>query len=110
MPRRRTGRNAYRNIERIAGERAFEIADRIVEIIHDIAPYDESEASKPEHLHLRSSYYVARNPDGTASIRCRRRYWVYVEFGTRKHNREDAQPHVGPSRDLAKAELAAGLI
>ncbi len=102
MPRRTRGQaTAYRNIQRIGSERAHEIARAIVERISVTAPYDE-DADKPENLHLRNSYYVTTDPDtGDALIRCRRRYWVYVEYGTSTHER---QPHVGPAIDFVKAQ------
>ncbi len=99
-----TTRNAYRNIERLADEKARTVAEKIVDRIAVTAPYDE-DAIKPEHLHLRNSYYVTQDPEtGDALIRCRRRYWAYVEYGTRRHNFEDAQPHVSTAIDFVRAQ------
>jgi len=109
MARKRpyTTKNAYRTIERIedkARERAREIAQDIVDLIHINAPTGSVERGTlhddagPE---LKDSFYVRLDPEtGDFLIRSRRRYWAYVEFGTREHG--DAQPYIRPSVDAVK--------
>lgn len=89
-----TTRNAYRAIERIAEERAERIAQEIVDHIHVNAPYD------PEHddggPHLRDSFYWRRDAaTGDVLVMSRRRYWAFVEFGTKEHG--------GPQRYIRNA-------
>jgi hypothetical protein len=105
MARRRTA-HAYRGIARIeeaADARAREIAQWVVERIAVLAPRDPL-----HHVHtggpaLYESYYIKADPDGDGyTIRSRRRYWVYVEFGTRKMRE---QPHVRVALDEAKARF-----
>lgn len=91
-------------IERKASERAREIAQFIVDEIatNPNTPEDRS-PDRPPHEHLRYSYYVAQARDGSGDwlIKSRSRYWVFVEFGTREHG--DAQPHLRPAIELARA-------
>src|SRR3954447_24424854 len=104
MARRRnyTTRNANRALERLhhkGSECAVEIARFVVEYIATNktvvnpngtlgTPYDDTDPrgqEKPENMHLRNSYYVRLDPaTGDALIKCRRRYWAFVEFGTRR--------------------------
>jgi hypothetical protein len=107
MPRKRpyTTRNAYRTIERIerkAEHRAEEIAQNIVDFIHINAPVDEHRRPDREGgPHLSESYYVVQDPDtGDFLVRTRRRYWAFVEFGTKKHG--DAQPHIRPAIEAVR--------
>lgn len=110
MARRRnyTTRNAYRAIERIqekAKERSEQIAREIVEKIYVNAPRGSKERGT-EHDDagpiLAESFYVKADPIGGGYIvGSRRRYWAFVEFGTRKHG--DAQPYIRPSIDEVKA-------
>jgi hypothetical protein len=103
-----TTRNAYRTIERIrrkAQERSEEIARDIVDFIHIYAPRGSAQRGT---LHddagppLSESFYVRQDPDtGDFLIRSRRRYWAYVEFGTREHG--DAQPYIRPAVAAVKA-------
>jgi len=110
MARRRshyTTRNAYRTIERIrrkVEDRSEEIARMIVEAIHINAPVG-SAARGTEHDDagppLSESFYVRHDPEsGDFLIASRRRYWAYVEFGTRKHG--DEQPFIRPAVDVVK--------
>jgi hypothetical protein len=100
-----TTRNAYRTIERIrlkAQERAEDIAKDIVFLIHINAPEDPLHEEHTGGVKLKDSYYVRRDPDtGDYLIRSRRRYWAFVEFGTREHG--DAQPHIRPAVAAVKA-------
>lgn len=102
---RRRGANAYRGIARIeqaADTRAREIAEYVVERIAALAPRDPRHAENTGGPALHESYYIKADDDGDGyTIRSRRRYWVFVEFGTREHG--DAQPHVRPALDEAKA-------
>jgi Bacteriophage HK97-gp10, putative tail-component len=103
-----TTRNAYRTIERIrrkAQERSEEIAQDIVDLIFINAPTGSAQRGTlhddagPE---LRESFYVRQDPEtGDFLIRSRRRYWAYVEFGTREHG--IAQPFIRPSVAAVKA-------
>jgi hypothetical protein len=110
MPRRRsnyTTKNAYRTIERIrrkVEDRTEIVARRIVEAIHINAPEgsvergtEHDDAGPP----LNQSFYVRHDPEtGDYLIASRRRYWAYVEFGTRKHG--DEQPFIRPAVDVVK--------
>lgn len=101
---------AHRGITRLldAGERmAHEIAQYIVEeIVADPkTPYDNSPQRREHNQgpHLKFSYYTKRDPDtGHWLVMTRRRYWAFVEFGTREHG--GPQPHVRPAIELAKAK------
>lgn len=101
MPRRRAGyttRNAYRAIGRIeekGEERAYRLAKDLVRLIALYCPRDPKHAENTGGPPLWQSYYVRRDEDGDTLVKCRRRYWAYVEFGTREHGR--AQPHVRPA-------------
>lgn len=111
MARKRpyTTNNAYRTIERFerkAGQRAEQIADDIVHLIFLNAPRGSAERGT-EHDDagpiLAESFYVREDPDNPYGflVRSRRRYWPYVEFGTREHGK--AQPFVRPSVAAVKA-------
>lgn len=113
MPRKRpyTTKNAYRALARIqekAEVRAEEVARRIVETIHFNAPEGSKEKGT---LHddagppLSESFYVRQDPETRDFvIGSRRRYWAYVEFGTRKHG--DAQPYIRPALDAVERYYA----
>jgi hypothetical protein len=101
---RRRGAHAYRGIARIdeaADTRAREIAQWVVDRIAVIAPRDPRHAENTGGPALHESYYIKKDEDGDGyTIRSRRRYWVFVEFGTKEHG--DAQPHVRVALDEAK--------
>src|ERR1044071_6241970 len=98
---RRTNYRALARIERKAGDRAKRIARFIVDQIYLYAPYDDRTDSSTTGPHLRDAYYVEPDPKtGAALIKCKRRYWAYVEFGTKQHGR--AQPHVRPAIEAAR--------
>lgn len=109
MPRRRnyTTNNAYRALERIrkkAEDKSEEVARMIVEAIHINAPVG-SVARGTEHDDagppLSESFYVRQDPEtGDYLIGSRRRYWAYVEYGTRKHG--EAQPYIRPALDAVR--------
>jgi hypothetical protein len=92
-------RNAYRTIDRIeqkGKERAQRLAKDLVRLIALYAPRDPEHASNTGGPPLWQSYYVRIDPEtGDSIVKCRRRYWVFVEYGTREHG--DAQPHVRPA-------------
>lgn len=100
----RTKRNAYRALARIrrkAEHRAEQIARTIVEAIHINAPEDEHHDENTGGPKLKDSYYVKQDPEtGDFIIGSRRRYWAFVEFGTKEHGK--AQPHVRPAIDAAR--------
>lgn len=106
MPRRKnyTTKNAYRAIERIerkAERRAEEIARLVVETIQVLAPEDPEHEKNTGGPKLKDSYYVRQDPaTGDFIVASRRRYWAFVEFGTKKHG--DAQPHVRPALDSVR--------
>jgi hypothetical protein len=107
MPRRRAGyttRNAYRALARIeakAEDRALEIAKDVVRLIAIYAPRDPNHEQNTGGPALWQSYYATQDPTtGDVIIGCRRRYWAFVEFGTREHGR--AQPHVRPALDAVR--------
>jgi len=102
----RLANRALSRIEEKASERAVAIAQAVVNNIrtNPKTPFDEKRA-KDGHTgpHLRDSYYVRVDPDtGDALIKCRRRYWAFVEFGT---SRSAAKPHVRPAIDEVRAGL-----
>lgn len=105
MARRRSA-HAYRGIARIeeaADHRAREIAEWVVDRIGALAPRDPLHAEHTGGPALHESYYIKADPDGEGyTIRSRRRYWVYVEFGTSKM---DAQSHVRVALDEAKVRF-----
>lgn len=109
MARRKnyTTNNAYRALERIqlkAEDRAEEIAQEIVEAIRIRAPEDPEHEKNTGGPKLKDSYYVRQDPDtGDLIIASRRRYWAYVEFGTRRRQFQDMQPHVRPALDTVRA-------
>ncbi len=100
---------AYRNLARIedkAQQRCHDIAQFVVEHISTFGPYDENRPDSHTGPHLKDSYYARFSPEQDAwMIRCRRRYWVYVEFGTR---RSKANPHVRPALDAARVAFKGG--
>lgn len=107
MARKYTTKNAYRTIDRIrrkGEDRAEVIARRIVEAIYINAPEGSAERGT-EHDDpgppLKDSFYVRQDPEtGDFLIASRRRYWAFVEFGTREHGA--AQPFIRPSVDAVK--------
>jgi hypothetical protein len=90
---------AYRaigRIERKAEVRAYRLAEDLVRLIALYAPRDPHHETNTGGPPLWKSYYVRIDPEtGDSVVKCRRRYWVYVEYGTREHG--DAQPHVRPA-------------
>jgi hypothetical protein len=100
-----TTRNAYRNLERIrlkAQERAEDLAEDIVFLIHINAPEDPLHEEHTGGVKLKDSFYVRQDPEtGDFLIRSRRRYWAFVAFGTREHGR--AQPYIRPAVAAIKA-------
>lgn len=100
MPRRvsYTQRNANRAISRIedkANERALALAKDLVRLIALYAPRDPNHAENTGGPPLWQSYYVRIDPEtGDSIVKCRRRYWPFVEYGTQH---ADAQPHVRPA-------------
>jgi hypothetical protein len=107
MARKRpyTTKNAYRTIERIrkkAEQRSEDIAQDIVDFIHINAPRDmDRRPDREGGPHLSESYYVRQDPDtGDFLVRTRRRYWAFVEFGTREHGH--AQPHIRPAIEAVR--------
>jgi hypothetical protein len=113
MARKRpyTTRNAYRTIERIrrkTEDRAEHIARLIVDRIQVTAPEDPLHEQNTGGPKLKDSYYVRQDPlTGDFLIASRRRYWAFVEFGTRRVNPpySDAQPHIRPAVDFITARL-----
>lgn len=98
---RRTNYRALARIEGKARVRAERIARFIVNQIHILAPYDTRAENDTTGPHLKDSYYIEPDPKtGAMVIKCRRRYWAFVEFGTREHGR--AQPHVRPAIEAAR--------
>ena len=89
-----------------ASERAYRIAQEIVEEIARQAPRRQSKYERANDtatpLHL--SYYVERQPNGDSVIKCKKRYWVFVEYGTEEHG--SAQRHVRPAVDIVRARHA----
>lgn len=103
MPTSRTVvRKGLQAIEDAANERCREVAEWVVlEIATNPNTPDGQDVDKPNALKLRYSYYVATDPvTGEALIKCRRRYWVFVEFGT---GRGPEQPHLRPALELARS-------
>lgn len=101
MARRKTytSRNAQRALARIelkGQARAEQLAKDLVRLIALYAPRDPNHERNTGGVPLWKSYYVKQDPDtGDLIVKCRRRYWAFVEFGTREHGR--AQPHVRPA-------------
>lgn len=95
MPRKirplaRIRREADNLVERRAKEAAA--------LINELAPYDETR--RPDRRgprHLKGSYRAVRLPDGDWGVVTSKRYWAFVEFGTKEHG--NAQPHVRPALD-----------
>jgi len=101
LNQRRTNYRALARIERKGRVRAERIARFIVEQIHTLAPYDTRAKSDTTGPHLRDAYYVEQDrATGDMIIKCKRRYWAFVEFGTKEHG--GPQPHVRPAIDAAK--------
>lgn len=97
----RTNYRALARIERKAKVRAERIARFIVNQIHILAPYDPRTESDTTGPHLKDSYYIEEDPKtGGMVIKCKRRYWAFVEFGTKEHGA--AQPHVRPAIEAAR--------
>jgi HK97 gp10 family phage protein len=100
-------RKAYRALARIARkaeQRAEEVARMIVEQIHINAPRGSAErgtAHDDAGPPLSESFYVRQDPTtGDFLIGSRRRYWAYVEFGTREHGK--AQPYIRPAIEAVR--------
>jgi len=107
LNQRRTNYRALARIEQLGKHRAERIARFIIEQIHSRAPYDDRAKSDTTGPHLKDSYYLDEDPKtGGIVIKCSRRYWVYVEYGTnRVPDKQDKRPHVRPSIDAAKAKF-----
>lgn len=105
MARSRIKPAVRQNLEAKGRRRAQRIAEFIVAEIRRIAPYDA--ARRPDRRgtrHLANSYYVNVDPaDGEVTVRTSKRYWEFVEYGTREHGR--AQPHVRPAIDAARSKF-----
>lgn len=107
MPRTSNAK-AYRTLERIREKAENRARDIALEIVGEIAtnpttPYDDRERRESYNRgpHLKFSYYARQDPvTGDWLVKCRRRYWVFVEFGTKTHR---AQPHVRPAIELVRA-------
>lgn len=98
---RRVKRRTIERIERSAEQRAERIARKVLLLIKLYAPYDTNRRfDRRGPRHLRNSYYLDRDANGDYLIRSTRRYWQFVEFGTRKHG--PAQPHVRPAIEEAR--------
>lgn len=107
-----TRRNANRSLARIekaAQRRALEVAEFIVATIERLAPRDPLHYQNTPGEHLAESYRVRQDETtGDFVIWSTQPYWVFVEFGTLAHggpDKTDAQPHVRPAIDLAKAKF-----
>lgn len=99
--RRNLGRSMGK-ISRAGDDRSREICEHIVHLIATSSgtPYDSRAESDTTGAHLRDSYRVVRHPAGDGwLITTDRRYWMFVEFGTRKM---DAQPHIRPAIENAR--------
>lgn len=104
MARRRANRgyttnNARRVLARLelkARDRAEDRAKDLVRLIALYAPRDPHHAENTGGVPLWRSYFVRYDAEtGSLVVACRRRYWAFVEYGTREHG--DAQPHVRPA-------------
>ncbi len=100
MPQRRLNGRALARIRNKGQARAEEIALYVVRQIQILAPFDTRVTNDTKGPHLRNSYYTRVDGKGGIVIKCKRRYWVFVEFGTQEHGR--AQPHVRPALDMAR--------
>lgn len=100
----RMNRRAIARIEAAADRRAKAISTFILRRIHEYAPRDDLHHDASTQ-HLADSYYAVRDRAGGGDwlIKSRSRYWAFVEFGTAQHG--DAQPHVRPAIDDARAEF-----
>lgn len=100
LNQRRTNYRALARIEQKGRVRAERIARYIVDQIHTLAPYDTRANSDTKGPHLKDSYHVRQDPiTGDMLIWCSRRYWVFVEFGTKNMK---AQKHVRTALEMAK--------
>jgi HK97 gp10 family phage protein len=95
----RTSR-AMQKILNQADDRARQIAELILDEIKERAPYDDRHSTDTTGVHLRDSYRLERGVDGDWLITTDRRYWRFVEFGTKEHG--DAQPHIRPAIEYAR--------
>lgn len=99
--RRKLAQN-MRGLQRAGAEESREICEFIVDHIRAHAPYDPTHDPR-EGPHLRDIYRVRPHPSGDGryliTVDKRNRYWLFVEFGTRKMQ---AQPHVRPAFDAAR--------
>lgn len=101
LNQRRTNYRALARIEKKAQYRAKRIARFILNEIFILAPFDTRAESDTTGPHLKDSYYMEEDPKtGAMIIKCKRRYWAFVEFGTKEHGK--AQPHVRPAIEAAK--------
>jgi hypothetical protein len=92
-----------RRLARAGNERSFEICEYIIDHIESspFTPFDPRTSSNTTGDHLKFSYRIAPHPKGNGYlVVTKRRYWAFVEFGTRKMH---AQPHVRPAVDAARA-------
>ncbi|MET1006568.1 MAG: HK97 gp10 family phage protein [Propionibacteriaceae bacterium] len=89
-------------ISRLGEDRAEEICRFIAGTANELAPVNSNPSTDSSPKRLRGSYKVARNAEtGGYAVVATARYWVFVEFGTAEHG--DAQPHVRPAVDAARA-------
>lgn len=93
---------AITRIKRRSTARSEKIAQFMVEYIAVNGPYDQDRPKSHLGQHLKFSYYARVDTDGSVVLATRRRYWAFVEYGTR---RSKAQPHVRPAIDAAKAKF-----
>lgn len=107
MAKKQFGRLAYRPLKRVedaADDRARQIAQFIVNWIKVNGPYDEHRPPSHTGVHLKDSYYARRDPaTGDWLISSQRRYWAFVEFGTRGGKRRVI--HVRYAIEAARAEF-----
>lgn len=92
-----------RKINKAGSDRARLLCELIVQEIASMPkPRDDRHDSDTTGTHLLDSYYVAKSATGDGwQIKTDRRYWKYVEFGTRQHG--DAQPHIRPAIETVRA-------
>lgn len=96
---------AFEKVNRAGSGRARHLCELIVQEIqmNPDTPYDTRATTDTRGEHLRDSYTVRKHPDGSGrwQVVTNRRYWRYVEFGTKEHG--DAQPHIRPAVERVRA-------
>lgn len=93
----------FRKINRAGDRRAKQICELIVEEIRlsPTTPFDTRIGENTTGPHLKYSYAVKEIPGGGGwAVATRRRYWRFVEFGTKEHG--SAQPHIRPAIEAAR--------